>query len=580
MAYITPNTTVHLLQGIRLDPSYAHTIYFETEVAQSTYFLSKVKYTFNNQTYQRIEENVIRVEKPEADVMDCSYLMFRNTSYKNKWFYAFITGTEYVNDITTNVYYEIDLVQTWLKEMTVMPCTIDRTHIPSADDVVGANITPENVNVGEYVHKNQNVLLNLHEKVVAIQVILDTNQPVLSMGGPYDGVYSGAKIWIKRLSETPTQSDYLAIYNFLSNFAQKPDNVLGIYMLPAWCVNQYSSVDADYIPFDQGQNIYVVGGGQCTGLEDFGKLKPSDLTPFVPKNKKLYTYPFNFHEFLTNDGQTMKMRYEFCKDKTARVGVSNCVTTPIQIVARPIDYKGVERVDGHSDYIYEDYEEHINVTNFPLCSWSNDYYASWVAQNGLPMAAGMASTALGMYSMFTNLSKEAVLSDAGKVTQSKIKHFMDLDPANPKHQKWFSQLPERKYTNQEVLAEGAPNIVSALQQSYQASIHADGFRGTLNTGNADWSTNSMNLYQRRTCVTPEYAKMIDDYFEKYGYNVGEIGYVSRNTRPHWTYVKTQDCKIYGNCPSSAIKFVESLYNRGMTWWANGDEVGDYSLNNH
>lgn len=577
MAYITPNTTVHLLQGIRLDPSYAHTIYFASEVAQSTYFLSKVKYTFNNQTYQRIEENVIRIEKPEADVIDCSYLMFRNTSYKNKWFYAFITGTEYVNDVTTNVYYEIDLVQTWLIEMTVMPSLIERTHIPTADDVVGASITPENVNVGEYVHANQNVAINLHDCAVMIQVADIELSDITSLGSVIDRVYSGTRLWIKRWNGQ--LSDLTAIRNFLRTFSLKPDAILGMYMIPQWCIpSELSTYDAEYIQFGSS-NPTVVTGGTCTGLEGFGKLKPSDATEFVPNNKKLYTYPYNFHEFMTNDGQTMKMRYEFCKDKTPTVLATSTLNTPVQVVVRPIDYKKIERVNDQSNYIYEDYEEHINITNFPLCSWTNDYFSTWVAQNGLPMALGLAMTAGGMYSMKNALSQEAVLSPEGQVTQSKIKHFMNLDPNNPKHQKWFSQLPERKYTDQEVLAEGLPNITSALQQGYEASIHADQFRGTLNTANADWSNSSMNIYQRRTHVTAEYAKMIDTYFDKYGYAIGKIDYVNRNTRPHWTYVKTQDCKIYGNCPSSAIKFVESLYNRGITWWANGDEVGDYSLTN-
>ena len=577
MAYITPNTTVHLLQGIRLDPSYAHTIYFASEVAQSTYFLSKVKYTFNNQTYQRIEENVIRIEKPEADVMDCSYLMFRNTSYKNKWFYAFITGTEYVNDVTTNVYYEIDLVQTWLIEMTVMPSLIERTHIPTADDVVGASITPENVNVGEYVHANQNVAINLHSCAVMIQVADIQPSDITSLGSVIDRVYSGTRLWLKRWNGQT--SDLTAIRDFLRTFSLKPDAILGMYMIPQWCIpSELSNYDGEYIQFGSS-NPTVVSGGACTGLEGFGKLKPSDATEFVPNNKKLYTYPYNFHEFMTNDGQTMKMRYEFCKDKNPTILATSTLNTPVQVVVRPIDYKRIERVEGHSSYIYEDYEEHINITNFPLCSWTNDYFSTWVAQNGLPMALGLAMTAGGMYSMKNALSQEAVLSPEGQVTQSKIKHFMNLDPNNPKHQKWFSQLPERKYTDQEVLAEGLPNITSALQQGYEASIHADQFRGTLNTANADWSNSSMNIYQRRTHVTAEYAKMIDTYFDKYGYAIGKIDYVNRNTRPHWTYVKTQDCKIYGNCPSSAIKFVESLYNRGITWWANGDEVGDYSLTN-
>ena len=578
MAYITPNTTVHLLQDVRLDASYGDTIYFATEVLQSTYFLSKVKWSFNNQTYQRISEGVIRVEKPEADVMGCSYMMFRNTAYQNKWFYAFVTGTEYVNDITTNIYYEIDEVQTWLFDMTILPCMIERTHIPTLDDVVGASITPENVNVGEYVHANQNVAINLHDNAILIQVADIDPLDISSLGSLLDRVYSGARLWIKKFTDNII-TDLQTIRSFLNHFALKPDAILGMYMIPLWCLpSSLAELDGDYIQAGTA-TPRVVSGGACTGLEDFGYLKGAQ-TPFVPKNKKLYTYPYNFHEFLTNDGQTMKMRYEYCKNNTPTVHATGTINTPVQVVVRPIDYKGVERQSGIADYIFEDYEEHINITNFPLCSWTNDYFSTWVAQNALPMALGLGLTAKGMYNMSTALSQEAVLSPEGEITQKKIKHFMNLDPNNPKHQKWFSQLPEKKYTDADILSAGLPNITSALQQGYEASIHADQFRGTLNTGNADWSNKSMNVYQRRTHISAEYAQLIDTYFEKYGYNIGKIDYVNRNTRPCWTYVKTQGCKIVGRCPASSVKFVESLYNRGITWWANGDKVGDYSQNNH
>ena len=583
MAYITPDTTVYLLRDIKLDPSYANTIYFTTSTAQYTYFVSKYKHHLTAQTYQRINKNVIRVQKTEAEVMDCCYMMFRNTAYKDKWFYAFITGTEYVNDVTTNIYYEIDIVQTWLFEMTVHPCMIDRTHIPTSEDTVGANITPEPVNLGEMVHSHQNVLINLHDSVVAIQVILDTPQPALSMGGPYDGVYNGAKIWVKNIrydsGGSVIGSDLLAIYNYLANFTTKPDNVLGMYIIPRYCIPDISDSalnDGAYLPFNGGRNIRELTGKVCSPTQDtFGSYG-------VAKNKKLYTYPYNYQEFFTSDGQTMKIRYEFCKNLQTKLAVSTSTTTPVQIVARPIDYKGIDSGSAAgSKYIYSDYEEHINITNFPLCSWSNDYYASWVAQNGLPMALGAVATAAGMYKMGTSFTGEAVLSPEGEVTQSKIKHFMDLDPQNPKHQKWFDEIPQRTYSNNEVLAEGLPNIASSLQQSYAASIHSDNFRGTLNTGNADFSTKCMNIYQRRTCVNAEYAKMIDQFFELYGYSVGEIRTVDRNVRPYWTYVKTKDCVITGRCPMSAIKFVESLYNRGMRWWSNGDNIGNYlNLDNH
>ena len=445
MAYIIPNTDVRILKGVKLDPSYANTIYFASDTAQYTYFASKTKYTLSAQSYQRVELGVIRVQLTEANLHDCSYLMFRNISYENKWFYAFITNTEYINDNTTDVYYEIDRVQSWLFEMTLMPCMIERTHIPSSSDTIGANITPEGVNLGELVYDNQEVLLNLHDTAVIIQVADVKRTPIdptpLVSGNFYEGLYSGERLWMSR------NLDIIAIDNFLDSWKLKPEAILGMYVVPQWCVNRAvgTEVNNTYLPISVEKNPEIISGRRINGNESFGG-------GFVPNNKKLYTYPYNYFQVLASDGQQMSMRYEFCDDLQPKVMADSCVTAPVQIVVRPTSYKGITKNPEYGDgynYIYQDYGEHITVSNFPLCSWTSDYYTAWLAQNALPMFVGIAPTLAGMNAM-SKAMNPAVLSKAGEITQKKIGHFMQLDPYNPKHQKWFDQLPSAKYSDAEI----------------------------------------------------------------------------------------------------------------------------------
>ena len=44
---------------------------------------------------------------------NCNYLAFQNASFGGKWFYAFIDSVEYVNNVTSEVTYTIDVMQTW-----------------------------------------------------------------------------------------------------------------------------------------------------------------------------------------------------------------------------------------------------------------------------------------------------------------------------------------------------------------------------------------------------------------------------------------------------------------------------------
>lgn len=95
--YIAPNSDVRILRGVQCDVEYNNTIYFASRNAQTTYFSNKTVHHLTEQYYVRVENGVIKVELPIASVIGCNYMMFKNTSFENKWFYAFITQVEYVN---------------------------------------------------------------------------------------------------------------------------------------------------------------------------------------------------------------------------------------------------------------------------------------------------------------------------------------------------------------------------------------------------------------------------------------------------------------------------------------------------
>ena len=74
--YITPNTTVKLFKNCPLDKSYENTIYFASVSAQTTYFSSLTGYTFNNQSYQRVNKGKIRVAMNAEPLYNCNYMAF------------------------------------------------------------------------------------------------------------------------------------------------------------------------------------------------------------------------------------------------------------------------------------------------------------------------------------------------------------------------------------------------------------------------------------------------------------------------------------------------------------------------
>ena len=562
MAVIEPSTNIRILNNVKLDPSYANSIYFASTTAQYNYFVGKQKYNLANYTYQRVNLGVIRVGLKADLLYDCNYLMFQNTNFGSKWFYAFITSVEYVNNETSYVTYQLDEVQTWLFEMTLMPCIIERTHVPTGQDTIGANIVAEPVQLGEYVTAGQELLLNNSNCYIVIQIcdVSDTT----TYGNVYDETFSGCSLHVYPFD---TVSEVETIKSFLGNYTQKPDAVIGIYTIPKWlCSYEQSHV----LTFRNSGSAQTKQLSAITGTESFGG--------YTPRNKKLYTYPYNFARFGTSNGQTMTMRYEFCKNLIPKVYCKGNCSNPVQITVRPVDYKGINKPDGTTNYInYQNFDMELDITDFPLGSWSNDYYSTWISQNALPLAVGTGLTMAGMMAGAYNPSYDATLTPAGDLTQRKIGHFMQLDPDKAKHSKWFNYSPSDGETGGDVALKGLPNASSALQHMYMASIHADTLRGTMNNGNVDHAANVKNLYGSRVHITAQMCELIDNYFDKYGYAIGKVATPNIHVRPKWTYVKTNGCIIKGNCPANSTAFVESLYDRGITFWANGDEIGRYDL---
>lgn len=152
----TPNTVVKILKGIELDRGLENTYRFASLSAQQNFFSApeRVKFSLENLQYLRTGENSIKVEKDTAALYDCNYLMFQNTGYmdasgRTRWFYAFIDRVDYVNEATSEIFYTIDPMQTWLFDFKFADCMIEREHV--RDDTIGANIVAEPVTAGQYI---------------------------------------------------------------------------------------------------------------------------------------------------------------------------------------------------------------------------------------------------------------------------------------------------------------------------------------------------------------------------------------------------------------------------------------------
>ena len=502
--YIAPNTNIRVLKNVPLDNTYRNTIYFGNATNQLNYFLSKQKYAFNNQTYQRVNNGVMTLNRSADDLYDCNYLMFQNPSYGNKWFYAFILSVEYIGNTTAEVRFEIDIMQTWHFDYTVNMSFVEREM--SITDKVGDNLVPENLELGEYIYKDLGIssLFTLYQIIVA--ATFDENLEDAT-GGMYGGVYSGLHYNV--FSTWQSASTFIAD----ATEQNKADGIVSIFMLPVAFTADYQATIPEAFTIERDKHL-------------------SDIDGYIPKNNKLFTAPYNMLYVTNNEGGAANYPFEyFSTDNcTFKVTGAMCCTPECMII--PLYYKGVTN----------NYNEKLTIGNFPQCAFTVDTFKAWVAQNqnriAYDAAIGIAQTVGGAAAMYATGGLVG-----GGTAMGGFEKISSL-------------------------------VATAADKSTLPPQARGGGGSIINMANQIKGFQFFYAY-----IRAEFAQIIDNYFNVYGYATHRVKIPNRAIRPHWNYVKTQNVSLTGSVPADDMARLRQIYDNGVTFWRNGNEVGDYSLDN-
>lgn len=513
--YIPPNTNIRLLSGVPLTPDYNHTLFFSSINAQTSYFISKTKPGMNlsDQSFQRVKNGVARIGVNLYDALGCNYLMFQNPDFGNKWFYAFITEAEYVNNGCTEIRFEIDVMQSWLFDFTLDMCYVIRSHV--ANDTIGANIEPESLEPGEYVFNSYEAVTDLTDMCVIIGIsdVDETNG-----GNTYNGIYSGIGLYAY------SANDSVSIDAKINQYLQKPDAIVSMYVCPTALIGSIPS------------NHVVPGSSTFNpSLNYLGNAMTSSdaIDGYIPKNNKLYTFPYNFFHVDNGNGQNLKLRYEFFQNFRPQLVIKGNFTQPVELKIFPDNYK---RVNGLTPLMTES----LSLNGYPLCQWNVDTYKAWVAQNTVPNAINFGSNLLSAGSAFLTGNPIAMVGAGISMVNS------------------------------------ATNLV---KNAYQASVGADISKGSASGGGVNIASKRQQFYCGRASISIQRARTIDDYFSAFGYAINRLQTPDIGSRPVWNFIQLLDPNVSGSVPAQDMKIILQNLERGITFWKSED-VGNYSLNNN
>lgn len=521
----TPQSTIKICSGVRLNPSYEHTIYFPDKSSQLGYFAGKVVKTFSAYSFIRKSWD-LKVEASMEEAKTWTYLYFSNGSSGKTYFY-FIKNIEYVNDLTVMLSLEIDVMQTYLFDYELLPCFVDREH--ASTDEVGDNTLDEGLELGELKVNFQTTIDELSRCCI---LVMSTFNPMTTteeytetvLSANYNDLFSGLGIYAVDILNYATWGEKLAK---LDEYG-KSDGIVSMWMYPKSLVTL-----ANGESWSDGKLCHKVAGSNFFQL-NFTKL--TQLDGYTPKNKKLLTYPYNFAYVSNNMGSAGVYRYErFYNPELFEFKVIGAISPEGGVGLLPLDYNGTTL----------NFEEGMTLSGYPTCAWNQDIYKLWLAQNQNQHNLGLVSAGLtiagGIVGMVMTGGVGALASGGAVVS-------------------------------------GVSQIANHLSQKADKEIQPPQAKGNF-SASVNYVNDFMTFTYQQKGVDKIHAKIIDDYFDMYGYKTNQVKIPNRAVRKNWTFTKTVGCHIKGNLCTDDLVKIESIYNNGVTFWKNGDNIGNYTLSN-
>ena len=520
--YIAPNSTIKFLSSVPLDDTFENTLFHTSLANQISTFESFTAYTLTEQSYVRESENTLRVSLSTTQLYNCNYLMFKNTSFENKWFFAFITAIRYRANGTSYVDFKLDPLQTWYFDFQVEPSFIEREH--SATDNPGDNLVPENLETGEYMSNGWHEMIPVLGIDNGMRIVFGCTFGYVPSGGTpaarfpdfegatYNGIFSGLALHV-----FDTVSGARAfIHQVLED--KKISGIVCAYMMPSVFLD--TSDHSSMVPSLQNHPVTI--GSKPTYFPG--------ISSYVVKNKKLLTAPYIQLYVTNNNGTTAVFPFEYFTGSTITFELWGSATPDPAVFAVPNNYKGLA----------SNWDEKIMLKGYPVCSFDVDSYKAWLAQSGSAVAVSNMSSA--MSNMVSLASGNYIAGGMGMINTA----------------------------------------ANAVQQVYQHSIMPPQLHGSV-SGNALYSAGLLNINWTVKYIRPEFVYIIDDYFNRFGYATHRVkrpnvfnGFANR---PHWCYLQTKQAGLKGNVPGDDLRTIQSIFDKGITYWKVPSEVGNYNMDN-
>lgn len=541
----SPTTNLRLL-STPLESGYRNTLWFPNVTAQTQYFLGKTVKTFDNFNYIK-KNNTITVQGEIDTLYNCNYIMYQNSNFSTKWFYAFIDRMEWASNGSTRLYVSTDCIQTWFFDITYYQSYVDRCH--SDTDIAGDNIVPEDFSgtgCGGYFQ-------------VGTQDLTPNKLVIFST------TYTdGSSLPSQKINNIMSGSGYLTDPIDITNSIATVNTWLGS-MVRQGLANAVSRIQQ----YPDNHDVNVTYDRHPDHLDCIGN---SGRTTYVPTNKKLLSGAF-ISAYVTLYGQEMEFNPEYIAGTKINVSIGVDATTGtvgavVNNYSNPqIPVMCITAVIPESTWAYNQYKNDYNLhgaSNAIMVQRSKMNrtmnYASEVS--GAVTNAMDAVTNLG--SIFEN-PVALVANPVGTVMRGASGALSSATSAG--------LSIARAYQYDKGIDEITQDL-TAISENYNAPAV-----GAVASSNIFLATGKTAMSYGFKVPPLDIVKRCDKFLTVYGYKQSEYRTINLHARANWTYIKTMGLNASGNFPDDDMNAIKRAFDNGVFFWNYTATFGNFDQPN-
>lgn len=555
----TPNSKVRLCSVPFSD--YTNVLSFGTDdTARANYFASKVVYDLTSTDgYSYVKGNgAIRINKNKESLYNINYMMYRNDNFGNKWFYAFIDSIEYINANVTELRFSIDVWQTWESVLNFHDSFIVRQHIPKSQDTIGANTQPENMTSEKYVYERTSEKFFMNGSYYLVVQALGIPRPsyestadkYLPMSTVLNGtlfngcyfVYSNTVEGYKKLRELIKAFDEVNKSNSIINIYHAPSNLF--FSGTGTLTHLDSSLPLGYTDEDTLCSYNITS--KEISIPKLEKFEISSGNYYTPKNKKLLTFPYTKLVLTNTNGSNTTYRQEWF-DNGITFNALTDINSPVTIVTYPTDYRA-----GNTN-------NSLSLKGLSTTAWESNAYLNYIAYNSNTISINQELIDKEYNYQSADLLKNYALTGI----TSPLTKGIDLE---------YNMIKNAFRT-------------SDTKRRFQASLDdkelmQNNSRGTSNSGMPLHQINKYGFQFIFMRYPYEYIKIIDNYFDKFGYAINDFKAVNYNNRSNFDYIETSQIIVDGDVPEDDMNVIKNIFNSGVRIWHNPTNFLNFNVANN